>query len=86
VKELYYTDRFRKLYKKLSPPQKEKLNRQLKQLALDINHPSLKVRKMINHQDVYEARVDIHYRFTFTMLPDRIILRAVGTHEIYRKP
>ena len=40
---------------------------------------------MVNRENVWEARVDFHYRFTFSVHSDRVILRSVGTHAIYRK-
>ena len=86
MRKVYYTTRFKKLYKKLPHSRKKKLNRQLELLAQDMGHPSLGAKKMVNQSDVWEARVDIHYRFTFNTVGDRIILRAVGTHKIYKKP
>lgn len=77
---------FERDYKRISPTVRKKLDKQLHLLLADLRHPSLGVRKMINQRDIYEARVDIHNRMTFEMRGDTIILRRVGTHEIYRKP
>lgn len=73
-------------YKKLDPPVRDKVDAFLQVLAVDVKHPSLKVRKMVNRTDIYEARVDLHYRVTFTIIENAIYLRRVGTHQIYRKP
>jgi mRNA-degrading endonuclease RelE of RelBE toxin-antitoxin system len=86
VRKVFYTARFKRLYRKLPQSQKTKLNRQLELLAQDMGHPSLGTKKMVNQPDVWEARIDIRHRFTFNVVGDRIILRAVGTHRIYRKP
>jgi mRNA-degrading endonuclease RelE of RelBE toxin-antitoxin system len=86
MKRFFYTARFQKLVHKLPESVKKKLQRQLKVLAVDVHHPSLGVKKMVNKDDLWEARVDLHYRLTFKRLGDQIILQAVGTHEIYRQP
>ncbi|OGM29844.1 hypothetical protein A2630_04150 [Candidatus Woesebacteria bacterium RIFCSPHIGHO2_01_FULL_44_10] len=62
---LFYTNRFEKLYKKLPEPIKTKLNRQLGFLAQDLRHPGLRAKKVSGAADVWEGRVDIHYRFTY---------------------
>ncbi len=65
---------------------RKKLDRVLVYLTQDIRHPGIKARKMVNHPDIWEARVDEHYRLTFKFDQDILILRRVGTHEIYRNP
>jgi mRNA-degrading endonuclease RelE of RelBE toxin-antitoxin system len=60
-----------------------------KQLALLLEnprHPSLQVRKMKGHKDLWEGRITIHYRFTFKIVGETYYLRRIGTHEIYKKP
>jgi mRNA-degrading endonuclease RelE of RelBE toxin-antitoxin system len=80
------TTTFIKLYSRLPPPIRKKVDRQLITLVRDIQHPGLNARKMMGHADIWEMRVDEHYRMTFEIAGDTIILRKVGTHEIYRKP
>jgi mRNA interferase RelE/StbE len=77
---------FQKQYARLPKAVRQKVKRQLIYLATDARHPSLRSRKMVNQPDIYEARIDRHYRLTFTVHPDLIILRRVGTHTIYRQP
>ncbi len=77
---------FLKQYLKLPPPIRKKVDRQLRQLIQDMRHPTLQAKKMVNHEDIWEARIDIHYRMTFTFEREVITLRRVGTHEIYRHP
>jgi mRNA-degrading endonuclease YafQ of YafQ-DinJ toxin-antitoxin module len=65
----------------------KKFQRQLKTvITLGIRYPGLSVRKMSGQTEIWEARIDEHYRFTFQMVDEVMILRRVGTHEIYRKP
>lgn len=73
-------------YKKLDPPVRLKVDNFLSLLARDRNHPSLRVRKMVNRNNIYEARVDAHFRVTFELSSELIIMRRVGTHEVYRRP
>jgi mRNA interferase RelE/StbE len=80
------TDRFRKCYKKLPTTIRKKTRRQLRHLAEDIRHPSLYAKKIQGRADIWEARVDIHHRMTFQINDECIILRAVGPHDILKKP
>ncbi len=77
---------FARQYTKLPPAVRKKVDRQLINLNHDIRHPGLRAQKMVNRDDIWEARVDEHYRFTFQIRDNFIILRKVGTHQIYRKP
>ena len=77
---------FARQYVKLPPAVRKKVDRQVTYLSKDIRHPGLHAKKMINQEDIWEARIDEHYRMTFKIQDDLIILRKVGTHEIYRKP
>ena len=77
---------FLKQYLKLPSPIRKKVDRQLRQLIQDMRHPTLQAKKMVNQADIWEARIDLHYRMTFTLEREVITLRRVGTHEIYRHP
>jgi mRNA-degrading endonuclease RelE of RelBE toxin-antitoxin system len=81
-----YTEQFEKQAQKLPINLKQKLKRQLNHLEQNIRHPSLKAKKMVGKAGIWEARVDFHYRFTFQVEGATIILRSVGTHQIYRQP
>ncbi len=65
---------------------KQRFARQMHLLLTDPKHPSVRAQKMVNRADVWEARIDLHYRFIFKMDATSITLRAIGTHEIYRHP
>lgn len=58
-----------------------KLEKQLAFLIEDVRHPSLHARKMSGGVNKYEARMDYHYRFTYEMSDDTIIILAVGPHD-----
>jgi mRNA-degrading endonuclease RelE of RelBE toxin-antitoxin system len=80
-----YTARFQKSSASLSPAIRQKLKKQLHLLAHDLRHASLKARKMKGTTNTWEARVDYHYRLTFSLQGNRLILKDVGTHRIYRQ-
>lgn len=73
-------------YARLPEKTRAKVEKCLRLMAVDSRHPSIKARKMQGYDDLWEARVNGHYRLTFQRKADGVILRRVGTHEIYRKP
>ena len=83
---LTFSKPFVRQYRKLAPPIRTKVDRQLRNLSQNPRHPGLFARKMTGYSDVWEARIDEHYRVTFQIVDDVIVVRRVGTHEIYRHP
>jgi mRNA-degrading endonuclease RelE of RelBE toxin-antitoxin system len=77
------TQRFKKSFRKLPATTRNKFAKQITYLLADSKHPSLGVRKLQGEDDLWEARVDYHYRFVFRYAPDAIILLNIGTHQIY---
>jgi mRNA-degrading endonuclease RelE of RelBE toxin-antitoxin system len=77
---------FVKDYRRLSPLIQQKVDLLLTELASNLHYPSLRVRKMVNHPSIYEARIDGQYRVTFEKQADLLVMRRVGTHAIYKKP
>lgn len=54
--------------------------KQLLLLIKDFQHPSLHLKKM-SGENRYEARIDYHYRFTFIVEEQTIIILSVGPHD-----
>jgi mRNA-degrading endonuclease RelE of RelBE toxin-antitoxin system len=77
---------FAKDYRRLSVPLQTKLDKVIRYLAENHPSPGLRVRKMVNHPTIYEARLDLQYRITFEKHDQLLILRRVGTHAIYKQP
>ncbi|MHB8792786.1 MAG: hypothetical protein ACYC6O_05555 [Thermoleophilia bacterium] len=75
------TATFRQCYEKLPSNVQEKVDRQLVALAADPRHPSLRVKKIKGSPGIWEARVDLGYRMTFSVREDVIFLRRVGPHD-----
>ena len=77
--KLTLTERFRKSALELEPDTREKLKKQVGLLAADPRHPSLRVKKIKGTASVFEARVDLDFRFTSEYgARHEIILRVVG--------
>jgi hypothetical protein len=55
-------------------------------------HPSLRIRKMQGHPNIWEGHVTLQYVFTFHIESDPqtnesiYVFRNIGTHDIYRNP
>lgn len=73
-------NRAQKSYQKLNSIIKDKANRKFLLLDKDIHHPSLYSKKMQgdNH---WEARIDYHYRFTFVIEKETILILSIGMHD-----
>jgi mRNA-degrading endonuclease RelE of RelBE toxin-antitoxin system len=61
------TKTFDKTFLKLPAQIQQKTEKAVKLLLLEFYHPSLHTKKMSGQKDIWEARVDYHYRFTFTL-------------------
>jgi len=65
---------------------KDRTDRQFALLLENPNHPSLRLKKIKGHFDIWECRITKSYRFTFQILGEIYILRRVGTHDILKTP
>lgn len=68
-------------FQRLASPIRKKAIRQLRQLAANPRHPSLRVKKLAGSTYIWEARIDYHYRFTFQKNADMLIIRKFGPHD-----
>ncbi len=79
------TERFKKAFRALPKPVQEKAVKALRLLAENPRHPSLQVKKIQGTENVWEARVDRKYRFTFQFEDDNdqtmIVLRNIDNHD-----
>jgi len=78
--------RFKKAYSTLPANIQLKVDRQLKILLEDMRHPSLHTKKIKGETDIWEARIDFHYRLTFEIIEDTIFLRVVGNKKPSLRP
>lgn len=81
------TERFEKSFKKLPKHIRKKFYKQLSFLLENMEYPSLFCKKIHGYENIWEARVDYQYRFTFNIQSGVILLRVTGNHdEVLRKP
>lgn len=79
------TGTFKKDYKSLPPEIKAKTKKQLRFLAENPKHPSLKIHRIEGTKDFWEFYVDRSYRGVFTREGEIFVLRHIGPHDIIEK-
>lgn len=76
-----FTAPFQDQYRKLSADVKRKFEKQLLFLLKDMRHPSLRAKKYDEGRDVWQARVDGHYRFYFQICNDAYWMLGIMRHR-----
>ena len=76
------TEEFLERYRRLPKRIQKKVDKQLRFLASNPAHPSLKIHRL---NDEWEFYVDIHYRGIFLREGDVYTLLTVGTHRIVER-
>jgi mRNA-degrading endonuclease RelE of RelBE toxin-antitoxin system len=80
--QIEFTERFLKEYDGLEKRIQKKVQKQLRLLAEDPTHASLRSKPVEGARGIYEASVDMYYRMTYERLPgDRLLMRVVGLHD-----
>ena len=69
------TARFKRMYKKLGPKQREAVKKALRLMAENIRHPSLRVKRLQGTKKIWEASARNSLRITFERDNDLILLR-----------
>lgn len=81
------TDSFLNDFRALPKDIQKRAEKALRLLTTNPRHPSLHVHKMEPRREgIWEARVTVSYRITFTAAPNELILRRIGTHSILATP
>jgi mRNA interferase RelE/StbE len=80
------TKPFDKDYDGLPESIRGQTDKQLTLLLENPNHPSLRLKKIKGHPNIWEGRITKSYRFTFQILGEMYILRRIGTHNILKTP
>ena len=76
------TEEFLKRYRVLPKKIQKKVDKQLRFLASNPRHPSLKIHKL---NDEWEFYVDMHYRGIFLREGNMYTLLTVGVHKIVER-
>lgn len=77
---VHFSQHFRKQYKRIPKTQQKKFDKQLAFLLANPRHPSLQVKRMGGLKR-REARIDYHYRFSFTIEKNELLLLSIGPHD-----
>ncbi|MBE3588895.1 MAG: hypothetical protein IMW93_10200 [Thermoanaerobacteraceae bacterium] len=75
------TERFKRAYKKLDADQKDAIKKALRLMSDNVNHPSLRVKRVQGTKDIWEASATMSLRITFSWEGDIIVLRNCGEHD-----
>ncbi len=84
--KLFWLPRFERDYKKLTLQEKDKVNKAFLKMEEDLGYPSLSVKKIKGTDNIWEARVSLSLRITFTLEGDKIYLRTIGYHDTLKNP
>ncbi len=80
------TERFRKMYRKKSQAQQQKVERALELLGDNPRHPGLETHRIRGTRSIWECYIDDSMRITFEYGPgSTIILRNNCNHDIVSK-
>jgi mRNA-degrading endonuclease RelE of RelBE toxin-antitoxin system len=74
------TDKAKRMLKKLPTKIQDKAEKAFEHLANDPFHPALNSRRM-SGTPYFEARIDYHYRFIYSVVEDVISVVAIGQHD-----
>jgi len=85
IESFQFSKRFKKEFKKLPQNIQKSFYEKLSLLLQNILHPSLRVKRIQGTKNRWEGSVTMKYRFTFELIEDTIIFRAIGTHDILNK-
>jgi mRNA interferase RelE/StbE len=86
LKKIQTTGPFDEDYNALPETVKDRADKQFVLLLENPCHPSLRIKKIKGHPDIWEGRVTKNYRFTFQIYGEIYILRRIGTHDILKTP
>lgn len=79
------TEKFWKLYEQLDTQTQKQAVIAYKLFSENIQHPSLKFKKLNTKLPIYSARINLNYRAVGIVKDDEIIWFWIGTHDAYIK-
>ena len=75
-----HTERSRQDYQSAPPEIRKAFEKQVRLLAHNLRHPSLRAKKYHEAAGVWQARVTRNWRFYFTIRPDAYVIVAILSH------
>ncbi|HEV8573454.1 MAG TPA: type II toxin-antitoxin system RelE/ParE family toxin [Dehalococcoidia bacterium] len=86
TREVEFTRGFTRLFRRLPDEVRQATYQKLALFAENPAHPSLRVKRVKGTPGVWEMSITMNYRVTFEVDEERVILRAIGTHDVLRRP
>ena len=86
--KIEYTETFLRQFMELPKDVQQKGRKAIRLLAENPRHPSLRSKPIQGAKGIYEASLDMQYRFTYERLAEDVLrLRVIGLHdEALKKP
>ncbi len=84
--KLIRTRRFLEDYRKLPAQVQKQTDQKLQYLAQNVGHPSLRVKRVRSHEEVYEGGINLDYRLLFLITTEGYVLLRIGRHDMLEKP
>jgi len=75
------TKRFQRLYDSLPVKIQKAFDAKILILQQNMQHPSLRIKKIKGVKNIYEGSITMNYRFTFQYIKGGILLRNIGKHD-----
>ena len=85
VTSYQFSNRFKKQYRSLPQEIQAAFDGKLELFLKNMQHPSLRIKRIQGTQDRWEGSITMKYRFTFEMSENHVIFRAIGTHDILNR-
>ena len=85
VTRYQFSNRFKKQYQSLPQEIQAAFDAKLDLFLKNMQHSSLRVKRIQGTQDRWEGSITMKYRFTFQMSETHAIFRAIGTHDILNR-
>ena len=79
--KIQLTERLRKSYAGAPPGVRRAFDKQVRLLACDLRHPSLRAKKYDEAHDIWQARATRSWRFYFTIEADTCTIIGLVPHQ-----
>lgn len=80
--EIKFLPKAEKAYLKLPPHIRQKTQKSIGFLLTNPKHPSLNLKKKKGYENIWEARIDRNYRFTFIKDKELYVILTMGPHDV----
>ncbi len=75
-----HSKRSQEAYQSAPPAVQKAFDKQVRLLALNLHHPSLRAKKYDEARDIWQARVNRNWRFYFTIVEDTYRVEDIIPH------